>query len=84
MRKIVGFRKFTSKKGLASCVVYLQSDFSASEIDAANSYKGIKCESVMLFGDDSNIITDAVLGKELVGYYGYYKGSLSIQSPAIK
>ena len=84
MKKIVGFRKFTSKKGLPTCAVYLQEDFSNSEVESAIALKGQKAESVMLFGDDGNIINDSVIGKELVGYFGYYKGSLSVQSPAVK
>ncbi len=83
-KKIVGYRKFTSKKGLSTCTVYLQEEFSNSKAENSIALKGIKAESVMLFGDEANIITDAAIGKELVGYFGYYKGSLSVQSPAVK
>ena len=83
-KKIVGYRKFMSKKGLTTCTVYLHEEFSDSETDNSIALKGIKAESVMLFGDDANIVNDAAIGKELVGFFGYYKGSLSVQSPAVK
>ena len=83
-KKIVGYRKFTSKKGLPTCAVYLQEEFSNTEIENSTAHKGIKADTVMLFGDDANIINDVAIGKELVGYFGYYKGSLSVQSPAVK
>lgn len=81
-RKIIGFEKFTSKKGLPCCAVSVQTEFSPRD---NVTQLGIKSEICMIYGDEGAVINKDSIGKELVGFFGYgTNGVCSVQSPAVK
>ena len=81
MKKIVGYEKFHSKKGTMCCAVSVEEEITArSGVECA----GIKAYPIMIFGNDTDVITEKSVGHELVGYFGYSNGSCFVQSPAVK
>lgn len=81
MRKIVGYEKFRSKKGLDCCAVSTETEFKEREGVEQN---GIKTEVCMIYGTDSvGVIKPDSIGKELVGFIGYQNGLCVVQSPAV-
>lgn len=84
MKKITGFRKFTSKNGLNVCAVSVEEDFSENDKKNCTAIKGIKAQTIMIFGDDGDCIKDDSIGKELCGYFGFSKSGISVQNPSVK
>lgn len=80
MRKIVGYEKFTSKKGMPCCAVSTELPYTPRE---GVSQLGIKAEVCMIYGDACNVIDKDCIGKELVGFFGYSNGVCMVQSPAV-
>lgn len=80
-RKIVGFEKFTSKKGTPTCAVCTETDFKKRD---NVQQVGIKTEVCMIYGDSVEVITDKAIGKELVGFFGYSNGMCVVQSPQVQ
>lgn len=80
-RKIVGFEKFTSKKGMACCAVATQLPYTPRE---GVEQLGIKAEVCMIYGDSCAVINKDSIGKELQGFFGYSNGVCVVQSPAVQ
>lgn len=81
MKKIVGFEKFHSKKGTLCCAVSVEEEIKErTGVQSA----GVKAYSIMIFGDDTDVITEKSVGHELVGYFGYSNGSCFVQSPEVR
>lgn len=82
MRKIVGYEKFRSKKGLDCCAVFTETELKERE---GVEQKGIKTEKCMIYGADAiGVIKPDSVGKELVGFIGYQNGICVVQSPSVK
>lgn len=81
MRKIVGFEKFTSKKGMPCCAVSTEVPYKARD---GVEQLGIKTETCMIYGDSVSVINKDSIGKELVGFIGYSNGICVVQSPAVQ
>ena len=81
MRKIVGFEKFTSKKGMPCCAVSTEVPFKPRD---GVEQLGIKTETCMIYGDSVGVINKDSIGKELVGFIGYSNGICVVQSPAVQ
>lgn len=80
MKKIVGYEKFVSKKGVRCCAV--------SVMEEAQQRQGVECSglrayAVMIYGDGVDVITNACVGGELCGYFGWSKGACMVQSPSV-
>lgn len=84
MKKILGYRKFNSKKGTPICVISVQEDFSDYDKEHSEELGGVKITNVMAFGDDGKVFTQSCIGKELQGFIGFSNGSTVVQSPVIK
>ncbi len=84
MKKILGYRKFNSKKGTLVCLVSYQEDFSDYDKEHSEELAGSKITNAMVFGDDGKIFTKDCVGKELQGFVGHSNGSTIIQNPSIK
>lgn len=84
MRKILGYRKFNSKKGTPVCVVSYQEDFSDYDKEHSEELGGSKIIIAMVFGDDGKVFNKDCIGKELQGFVGFSNGSTIIQNPTIK
>lgn len=84
MRKILGYRKFMSKKGTPICIISVQEHFSEYDKEHSEELAGVKITSVMAFGDDGKVFNQACIGKELQGFIGFSNGSTVVQSPSIK
>lgn len=80
MRKIIGYEKFTSKKGMPCCAVSTELPYTARE---GVFQLGIKAETVMIYGESCNVIDKDSIGGELVGFFGYNNGVCCVQSPAV-
>lgn len=81
MRKIVGFEKFTSKKGMPCCAVCTEVPFKPRE---GVEQLGIKTETCMIYGDSVSVIDNKSIGKELVGFIGYSNGVCVVQGPQVQ
>lgn len=84
MKKILGYRKFNSKKGTLVCVVSYQEDYSDYDKEHSEELAGSKITSAMVFGDDGKVFNKDCIGKELQGFVGFSNGSTIIQNPVIK
>lgn len=80
-RKIIGFEKFTSKKGMPCCAVSTELPYVARE---GVTQLGIKAETVMIYGESCSVINKDCIGKELAGFFGYNNGVCMVQSPVIQ
>lgn len=81
MRKIVGYEKFTSKKGMPCCAVSVTTEYKARE---GVEQLGTKVETCMIYGDGVQVIDKHSIGKELVGFFGYNNGVCAVQSPGVQ
>lgn len=81
MRKIVGFEKFTSKKGMPCCAVSTEVPYTPRD---GVEQLGIKAETCMIYGDSGAVIDNKCIGKELVGFIGYSNGVCVVQSPQVQ
>ncbi|MBQ8279849.1 MAG: hypothetical protein IJZ23_08440 [Roseburia sp.] len=81
MRKIVGFEKFTSKKGMPCCAVSTEVPYTPRD---GVQQLGIKAETCMIYGDSVGVIDNKCIGKELVGFIGYSNGVCVVQSPQVQ
>ena len=81
MREIIGYEKFTSKKGMQCCAVSTKLPYTARD---NVTQLGIKAEPVMIYGDSCSVIDKDSIGGELVGFFGYSNGVCVCQSPAVK
>lgn len=81
MRKIVGFEKFTSKKGMPCCAVSTEVPYTPRD---GVEQLGIKAETCMIYGDSVTVIDNKCIGKELVGFIGYSNGVCVVQSPQVQ
>lgn len=82
MKKVVGVSKFMSKKGTLCACIHCTDDFSPTELN--NGASGTKVIPIMCYGDNADMVSDKFIGKELVGFFGYSKGSVVVQSPSVK
>ena len=80
MRKIIGYEKFTSKKGMQCCAVSTELPYTPRD---NVTQLGIKAETVMIYGDSCTVIDKDSIGAELVGFFGYSNGVCVVQSPAV-
>lgn len=80
-KKIMGFKKFTSRKGTPTCAVSVTEEYSANDL---TEHEGLNCFSVLLFNDDCNIINSKSIGRELQGFFGYSNGACFVQSACVK
>lgn len=81
MRKIVGFEKFKSKKGLDCCAVSTEVPYKPRD---GVEQLGIKTEIVMIYGNSCSVIDNKSIGKELVGFIGYSNGVCIAQVPEVR
>lgn len=78
-KKIIGFRKGTSKKGNPYCFVSCTEPYE--NVDGA---VGIQAINVSVFKDDIAKVTNDCIGKTMYGYFGYSNGMVSVQGMEIK
>lgn len=68
MKKILGYRKFISKKGVNTCIVDVMTDYN--QRDKQNGAVGNKVEQIWVFGDELQVkIQPNCIGREFVGQY---------------
>lgn len=80
-RKIIGYEKFTSKKGMPCCAVSTELPYTPRE---GVEQLGIKAETVMIYGDSCSVINKNAIGKELAGFFGYNNGVCCVQGPVVQ
>lgn len=78
MSTLVGFKRFTSKKGQKYCVANLVSDYSARELEFDNF--GQKIEEVWLPVDLYDLLTPADIGKTVTLNYEIISGKAYLSS----
>jgi len=78
---IVGYEKFKSKKNVDCCAVSVETEYKPRD---GVEQGGIKTETVMIYGEDITVIDARSIGKELVGFFGYYNGMCIVQNPAVQ
>lgn len=72
MEKILGFEKFTSKKGTACCNVYLVSN------DVSERLVGNSCRNHMFFGSDCDRFQPECINREIRITYGMVNGQIRV------
>lgn len=72
-KKIVGYKRFTSKKGTALCVVNCLSDFTDREY--ANNCFGQKIEEIFMPADEYDLLKPEHIGKMANFEYEINNGS---------
>ena len=81
-KKIYGYRKFTSKKGSATCIVQCGSPYSNRDIE--HGACGTKIEEVWIPEEFQGLISPACIGKNLEIGYSIVNGRAYINSVAVK
>lgn len=61
--KLIGFRKFKSKKGTDVCKAYVEVKATAREVE--NGSSSVTVDEVFLFGDDSRVLQEEHVGKSV-------------------
>lgn len=83
MAKLVGYRRFTSKKnGQEYCVASVVSDLSDTE--KSNGYVGQKTEDIFLPAEQINFLNPSHIGKELVCDYTISSGRAYLNHVSVK
>lgn len=81
-KKILGFRKFTSKEGKNCCIVTVLAPYTDREV--THGARGTKAEEVWIPEDYQSAIQDNAVGKMLVVGYSIVGGRAYINSVAVK
>lgn len=81
-KKILGYRKFNSKKGEAFCIVIAMEPFSDRELE--HGACGNKCEEIFIPKEYHEMINAQVIGKNLVPTYNVSGGRAYIVGLQIK
>lgn len=82
MKKVLGFNKFTSKKGTACCFLGVVGDFTPSEKDRGSV--GQKVEVISIYGDLGNKITPDIVGKMVDFIYSINGQQAYLQDVIVK
>lgn len=72
LRKLVGFKKFSSKEGKLFCVANCVSDYTSKEKERGNY--GAKVETIFLPEACVDLLTPADIGKDLILEYTINEG----------
>lgn len=80
-KKILGFKKFNSKKGKALCLVQLISPFTDKQIE--NGACGNQCEDVWIPEKFQDMFTPQCIGKIAILGYSVIGGSAYVESVKI-
>ena len=81
-KKILGYRRFVSKKGVAFCIVTLACPYTDREIEGGSC--GTKVEDIWLPEHLHNMINPQVIGKVAVVDYYVMNGRAYINDLSIK
>lgn len=83
MAKLVGYRRFTSKKnGQEYCVASVVSELS--ETEKQNGFVGQKTEDIFLPSDQVNFLNPSHIGKEIVCDYSISGGRAFLNGITIR
>ena len=82
MMKLVGYRKGTSKKGSAYCMMNVLTD--ASEIDRSNGQIGQKTEEIFLPSNLVDMLKPSDIGHEVICDYSVSGGRAFLDNVTIK
>lgn len=82
MMKLVGYRKGTSKKGSAYCMMNVLTD--SSEIDRSNGQIGQKTEEIFLPSSLVDMLKPSDIGHEVICDYSVSGGRAFLDNVTIK
>lgn len=81
-KKIVGYRKFNSKKGAPCCLVTFMSPYT--DVQVKNGACGNQAEDVFIPDSFHDLFTPQVIGKNAVLFYSVVNGRAYVDSVEIK
>lgn len=82
MVKLVGYRRFTSKKGVETCIASVIQD--ANDRDKASGFVGQKVDEIFIPAEQVDDLKPEHIGKELVMSYDMSGGRPYLTRVAVK
>lgn len=76
--KVIGFKKFTSKKGNDMCVLNLMYDFSADEKEKLGAVGSQVFSGFTPRGFDISAINDKTIGTEVDVTFSFYNNQMNL------
>ncbi len=79
---LVGFRRFTSKKGTPCCVANIVTEFSPADVSRGSC--GSDCQSVFLPDNLLDYLTEKDIGKSVELFYSINAGRAYLQNLVVQ
>lgn len=76
--KVIGYKKFTSKKGNDMCVLNLTYDFSGDEKEKLGAVGSQVFSGFVPRGFDISVITEKVIGAEVDATFSFYNNQMNL------
>ncbi len=73
-----GFKRFTSKKGVPYCLLYVSDDFTAQEREYSTAVAGKTVDQVFVEADVASKLTEKDIGKNIRINYAVRGGRASV------